>query len=509
MGLPHDMDGVYKMLRMFLALFCLLLPFSGAQAAASSRDQTAQMAKLKTIFQNIMDQQVKSAEGKATITYDGPLTVEPAQNDQGPYYAVTLPRATIKYPAGDHLELGILSVNATPSAKAGEWNMTFALPTTITGYDAQDTETMRLAIGTQKAGGIWNEALENFTTFDATYGKLLIDFTAPKMEKSQIDIPALTLSYKITENADHRWSGPFSFEILNTGWNAPAQSVTGRLEKLALHSTFDQLSPELLKGLKTGTPQTISATLEKAWNGLDMALSISGLHSTAKADSVDLSHATLRVGFKDVLSGTMSASHALSFDGFKIAPLKDDLGKLIPEHGAFETSFKNIPIDLIAKTLANGAPGKDPSMAGAMFLKIPALLSQAGTTIGISNTKFHNALYDMTLEGLARADISAANGATADITLGIKGLDGVTSLLQSPAAQQNGLSGIAGVLTALKSYSSSPDAKDDGTTHVFKAKMDETGAFTVNGKDATMLLFSGMIPQTSTMPAVPPPAVTP
>ncbi len=503
------------MLRRLIVLLAFLLVSPVCQAQTPD----PHIAELKTLFQKIMDNNAKAGSG-ATVQYDGALTVEPVQNEGKSYYAVTMPHAIMHYPAGDRLEIGMISVNVTAGDSAGEWKMAFAIPTPILGYNSANQEIMRIALGTQKAAGLWKETLETFSKFESLYKNVSIAITPPEGQKAQIDIPSLALKYNLTEDGAHRWSGPMTLDLLQTTWRIPSEGITGHMDTLAANSTLDQLSPEVLKALLSQTPDAghppAPDTMTKAWNGLKGAFSITGLQSGTVTDSFAVNTLTLQLGFQDILSGTLSADALFQCDGLKILPVASPLARLIPEKARFHTALKNVPVDSMAQSLGGGVTDsiQNPQMAGmGLMMQAPALLGQSGTTFEIDNTALSNPLYQMTLDSIVRADPASTTSATADGRLAFKGIENILSLLQSTGVKEQVPPQAASFLTALKTFSLTPNTTDPNTTHTFSFKMDQTGGFTINGKNGMMLLFSGMAPSApageTSPPAVPVPSVTP
>ncbi|MCC6597686.1 MAG: hypothetical protein IT559_02730 [Alphaproteobacteria bacterium] len=497
--------------------------------AAAASDRQDHSAHIKAIFSAIMDEQIRNvaanADDSRQIQYDGELSVEPVED----YYAVTMPRMSVLYPDGEKLDIGMISINVTAPEIAktppGQWKMTLALPTPILGYNAEGVKIMRLAIGTQKAAGIWDENLKNFIKLDAQYSDLQIDFP---LSQGHIAISGIAIRYNLGEDREKRWSGPLSFELLNAGWDIPApKRLKGELGKLALHIDLKKFSTDYLKesnALFPGKFDFLNPAFLKTGDGIKTTFSLSNLKTDIPAPqpkgstekSVKIDDAVLSFDLQNVLSGTANAAMNLTFNGLDIQPAPDanstdaqeTLLKLVPARGHIGIEHKNIPIAGITQTLSNSTGQNNPMAGLGLFLKLPGLYAQAGSLLRIKDSSIGNALYRIDINGEAKADITAALSAIAAGKITLAGLDQTLALLNTASADKNSpdlamtASNIKTTLENMKHYGNA--RTNTGTPpepiYDFDFKLDQTGAFTVNGKNAMPLFMPGQIRHT------PPPA---
>ncbi|HRC26789.1 MAG TPA: hypothetical protein PKX87_05095, partial [Alphaproteobacteria bacterium] len=95
-------------------------------------------------------------------------------------------------------------------------------------------------------------------------------------------------------------------------------------------------------------------------------------------------------------------------------------------------------------------------MIGLQILaSLPKLMSAAGTKITLHENRANGKLYDVTLNGQAIADSSAANGITAKGRMEVAGLDSVLAYLndqmqKSTGAQRDALASQIGSLTVMQ-----------------------------------------------------------
>ncbi|MCB1529974.1 MAG: hypothetical protein H6853_08865 [Rhodospirillales bacterium] len=174
---------------LFLTAFCILA--SGNARAAVPIDE-AGAENIRTIVQTLLDRQkaVRELSGGALET-KGVLTVEMART----YYAITLPHITLVDPAGRRAEIGMIALNATPAGQEGKWRLSIALPTPMTWFDTEGNLSMRVHLGAQQLSGVWDEALETFSTLHAAYGNIKIssrDKTAVTLDNLRLDLDILS-----------------------------------------------------------------------------------------------------------------------------------------------------------------------------------------------------------------------------------------------------------------------------------------------------------------------------
>jgi hypothetical protein len=163
----------------FLPAFAFILIFTAAlPALAKPAINDAGAAKVKTLVQNMIDQQSKMHMSKTSqFVADGDIQVEQAKS----YYAVTLPDITI---VSQHEEkgetkkliakIGIIGLNVLPTDNENEWKMTLAIPTPIKYLDENNKTLMKLDIGQQQMVGVWNEDLNAFADLNGQYRDLLL-----------------------------------------------------------------------------------------------------------------------------------------------------------------------------------------------------------------------------------------------------------------------------------------------------------------------------------------------
>jgi hypothetical protein len=482
-------------LTVFTLLAAMVVP---AQSRAQGADPTTQ---LQTLFQSILDEQAAATTNGATLKMDGPIEVEPA----GSYYAVTLPPLTLEYQDGQKIQIGMISINASAADKPGNWKMTLALPTPITGFDASGKETMRISLGEQKVAGIWNEALKNFSKLDANYQNVRIDFPA---NNGFVSLKQALIRYDFTKAADGTWSGPAYFEAVDSAWNLPTLSSEGTAEKLSFNSTIDQFSPELVNtgnGLIFSPALLSNTSLYKALNKLDIKIEANNFHSKFAPPAIKPAEYTLASGalslqLDKVLSGTMDARLGIDFTEFKANGATSDLGSLLPQNGSINLMNKNIPAGTLADAFAGA--GQDAVAVPMLIMKIPALLSQAGTFVETKNSYISNNDYRIDLGATMRADITAVNNATGQGRLAITGLDRLLANLQVITSKNGKYREPARMLEQLKTVGKVETGKNNDFVHVFDVLLDPKGALTVNGKN-----LSEVIGKPASPPAVPAPAV--
>lgn len=513
-----------------LSALALLLVSCLCGLSAAARAATDQTAKIKSIFTEILDRQVQNAAkagDQRKLQFDGEVTVERVDD----YYAVTLPRMSVLYPGGERLEVGMVSVNVTSpesagALKPGQWKMTVALPTPIPGFDKNGVEIMRVSLASQRAAGIWDEALGNFVKLDAKYSGLKIDFPA---SRGHIAVPSISILYNLAEGSDKRLSGPLSFEFLQPEWDIPVTETKGRIARLALKMELQRFAADYLKKTNGFLPEKLDFSnpeFLQAGDGMKLSLAAKDADFSTPAlpasglrkSSIKLKDGTFDLSVANVLSGVADVSVDLSFSDFGVAPspapgtdAAGDVTALIPAQGRVRITHDNIPVTGIVQAMANNS-GPNAQMAGlAMMLKLPALFSQAGSLLTVEESTIGNDRYRIDLDGRAKADIAAALSATAEGKLSFAGLDEVIAILKAaPPRYQSrpdfvaGLNSARSFLEGLKQRGKAQTSSTPPTpVYDYDFKLEPSGIFTVNGAGAVPVV------PLSQPKAVPPARVSP
>lgn len=509
-----------------LALSCLCGAPGGARANAGHE------ARIKAMFTGMLERQVQNAARPGEprkIEIDGEVTVEPVKD----YYAVTLPRMRVLYPGGERIEIGMISANVTaPEAagplKPGQWKMTVALPSPIPGYDKDGVEIMRVSLGSQRAAGIWDEALENFIKLDARYSGVKIDFPA---SRGHIEVPGLSILYNLAEDGDKRFSGLVSFEFQKPAWDIPAMETKGGIGRLAFRMDLERFAAEYLK--KTGgfLPEKMDFTnpdFFKAGDGVKISLKAGDAEFSTPAmpasglrnGAFKLADGAFDFSLSDVLSGVADGSASLVFSGLKAGPDTaggaadpGDPSALIPAQGQIRISHENIPVASLLQVMA-GSAGAGQMAGLGLMLRIPALFSQAGSRLEIRQSSVGNARYRVDMDGQMAADIAAMLGVTASGKMSFAGLDEVISILRAAPGRYQSRPDIAGGLNVARAFLEDlklrgkvrpATGKPPEPVYDYDFRLEPSGIFTINGIGA----LPGLPAAPSAPAAVPPAPVYP
>jgi hypothetical protein len=441
------------------------------------------------------------------------------------YSAVTLPYTKVINPQGDQIDIGMISINATEADDPGQWKMRVAVPTPIIVTDSAGAEIMRIAIGGQRAAGIWDEVLQSFVKLDALYKDMTI--TGPE---ASVKIPETQVIYDFAKDAAGKWSGPGSITVKNIDATGTQNGGTFKAAEARIDFAIDQYDsnaikqyreklaalaetmakdPATQKGVISPThtaaiANTMMEFFTQAGNGMKIRYDVTGVTMTREEGGTTPLTRTITIPksfFAMDLGGFMTGKVRLGvqggYNGFVITPEEAGSKGLTPSEANVDLVFENIPIKEIIglgkNTLdATMAQPDMKNLAGVSFLfKVPALLSQAGTYMTISNTYLGNEDINIKIEGRARADISAVNSATADATATFRNLDLLISRLkeQAKVRTQGDQAKIQSTITQLETVKQHATVQTgpNGPLHVLKFEMTPKGEMLLNGKDIRTL----------------------
>lgn len=206
---------------LFAAFFlCGLLAISGiARADSTISDQGA--AELKKQIQDSLQWRIDMAKAAGQgLLMGGDIEVTP----KGTFYEVKLPNLSTLMGTQGKLDIGTVTMKATPGAKPGEWLTDATVPETMTFYDAANAPLAHVTIGQQHFSGTWLPATEMYPKFDTLYQKIQIKGVDKKAPTVLIDSVKGAVDMK--DNGDGTWSGPLDFEANGIKMDIPANSAT-------------------------------------------------------------------------------------------------------------------------------------------------------------------------------------------------------------------------------------------------------------------------------------------
>ncbi|MEM7651099.1 MAG: hypothetical protein AAF204_03330 [Pseudomonadota bacterium] len=494
-------------------LFGILMAFMALNATPALAQSTSQAEaqRLQTLFQTMLEarqaEMEKNENDRRTLTLEGSVEVEPTES----FYAITLPQMKITYPDARRIDIGMTAINASPSEEAGQFKMTMALPSPILGFDGNDQEIMRLNIGSQKTAGVWNEELENFTKLDALFSDITMSLDQGTVN---VTLPEVRTIYDLEETESQRWSGPVSFELKGLNAVNSKDSSEINLQSLNITTILDQFAAQAFKA-ESATPETEKLSPLKMANGAEMQMRLNGLEIKGQDKSgaaQDLKFDSLGASFNysGAMTNTAKAGFSLGFQGLSSSDTPADIKGILPKSGRLSLKHENIPISELAKIMQN-TESQDAKVLGlSLLFKVPAILAQAGSYIEIQESFLSNDDYRADLQSTLRADITAANSATAKGTLRFAGLDKVLSMAQVAGTRLNSsnyaerMRTLARFLERLKPMGRIETAPDgSGFVHVFDLEMNAEGQFLINGQDAKPLLSNQQPKQPALPPAAP------
>ncbi len=500
------------LMRFFLVL--LLLLARPAMAAPGITPEGAQ--QLRTVMNNFMAIQKKAAEagGTTKVTYEGEVVVEEA----GDYYAVTLPFTKITYNNGEHLDVGMISVNASHADDPGQWKMRLALPTPLVVQDAANAEIMKISLGTQNASGIWDEKIQNFVKLDALYKDIAV--TSPAMNAA---IPVTTVIYDFKKEAgSSRLSGPSTITLSNPAMTVKTDqgstdTVTAKEVKLlSMLDRYDWNAMQKYRSdiadLSTQTQNgklPASAIADKAvdffansGNGISFQFDVSSFEaaiSQPQPRRYTLDKGSFSLSAGGFLTGKVEAFLKGNFSGLAVMPPDPALEGIAPSFGAIDISVKDIPfkeiLELARSTVMASAQSPETAqIANISFLfKLPMLLGTAGTGVTITQTSIGNKDYDLLIDAHVKAKPTEA---TAAVTFGsftgsgksvFKGLDPLIARVKVQADNPQNVEvpyfrNLHQQLTVYKNNAREEKTITGGTSHIIDFSLDPNGQFLMNGK---------------------------
>ena len=505
-----------RKLALCLTILCLL-----STPAFAAVDQ-AGAATLKTLFEDLIAFQKASMNinGSGRLQSDGEVSVELS----GTYYAITLPYMKVMLPDDTRFEIGIISINAVPEQKEGAWKMTVALPTPMVMFDKEGTPLTRIAIGQQRAAGLWSEKLQNFYKLDARYQNVTVSGAADSYTMS---LPETNLRYDFDFDESGMLSGAGSLSALNTLMTFKADDSALKIGKSAVKFDIDRFNVEHLVNYRehiktlaehksdiTQSPERLEGFYNMLYdfvltssNGVKTTYLIEDFEITSpeKSESFSIKNINLGLNMAGFLEDAVDLTLRLGVEDVKPELAYDEKEDVIPHSIKLDWQLQDIPFKQIADISKNTAIASinQPNMAGiaalSLMVKIPALMAAAGTQLEIKDNYIAGPDFKITLDGLAKADISAVNSMSIDATALFEGLDILLGRLERLSEtidddkDREDLQDAIAQLQAVRNLGTPDKSESENPAYRFRFEVLPDGKILLNGQDFFMVMkdFSG------------------
>lgn len=472
--------------RITLLLSLVLLSVSPVNASEINDDGAKRLKKLFSSLLNEQKESITTSGGR--LETKGDITIEKARD----YYAVTLPEITLHDVDGMKGKIGLIAINATPTDNPDNWKMSIAIPTPILYSDESGDQTVRLDIGSQKMGGLWNGKLNNFSKLAGQYDDIKLSHYK---KQETLTIKRLTIATDLKETENNQWSGPTKINLSNIHIGTPKSTNLATLKEAKIKLNIDGYTPEkAVQNTEEDTSQTFGL-LKKSGDsfllqGLINDLKINTPTLTALSPKhFSLKSGSFEFGAHDMKQDKMSQTLKIKYDGFQFPDDKNHYKEIFPNKFKAEIKLENLPLPKISGIVENILTG-DKNNSGARqvaalqaMITLPQILSEAGTTLTITNTAFGNEFYNTKIDGNLIANTQSIIGTTGTLNAEIQGFDDVIKKLEARNdAEKNKTQKRISYLKLLQDIS-----KKDGNKYICNAVLNEKAQLSINGKDMSEL----------------------
>jgi len=532
------------MMRIILSLLVLLIAMFPAitPACAETALTEQQAAHLKTLFADmIRDYKAAESNPQMTPVFDGEVAVERTDS----HYAITLPHASMEYSNGAHINVGFITINAKPGKREGSWNMAIALPTPITLIDAEDKTVGTIHIGKQKTIGIWLEEERLFMKLDSSLHDIRV---TDSQDGEAYSLSELALKLNFEEDEQQHWSGPAQLKltdlegtIAQTGAPYAVDEISARLDVERYNPRAFRQNKEILQqisalynGAGTQNPQESFALYNLIFDMIKTTLNTGKLGIVVKGVTLpplqqpfpiaalnphkkDARHIdTIHVGaeLNNFMEPNSGLRLRLGYNGADQA-MRIDEADLIPADMLLDIELDQIPVEeLIALTretmqLSTNSPNIAGLGALNLVIRLPMLLTEAGTKLNIRKNYMTGTDYNIDINGMLQADESAKKNLKGDINATITGLQSLQDRVQkrlevtNDPQERETFQTLREHLETIEQYAEEKTNEEGVTTHILHLTVTPEGKITLNGKDVNMIglimqqnpLLKNLIPQ--------------
>ncbi len=528
-----------------IVAFALCVLFPAYTHAQTTNDQEAE--RLKASFQKLLDYQISVNDvlGSVDVTYDGELTI----TRQPTYYTLTFPHIFISSssnfqnaieaspnPDKQVMDFGVITINAMADEKPGYWKIVLTMPEKFSAYDALrtdgDPDLFSLTIGEQRSIALYSEELGYFTKIDMNLSGL--DFLVGG-QKIGMDIGGVQLYTKLEEQENGKYSGPGHFLLNNIHVSPENQDTEIDMEELKLSfymgdfvlPTLENYRQKILKHAETlnqlqalenqsaEAAENISAQkvfdmvtdmYDFDMDSFSFAYSAKNINiketPTADMEGNIPEAKTMRIAkgrFGAGASGMKSDKGGLrlefEYEGFKTTPTNPEISDMVPQNIKTKLEAQNVPYTTLSELATNTIQSitqnpKNAQMAWfGVMMRLPAIISQAGTQVVLDGNNISNHIYDMSLDGKIATDLSSMTGFAAKFNLLFEGLEALLSVSEKHGANEDSANAaeyqqLIPTLKKLKAIGKPTTGKNDKPAYSYDIELGQQGNVTINGQDA-------------------------
>ncbi len=541
-------------MKKLLLASAVLLTYAPYQVMAA--DINAEGAEhLKQVFTQILNDQKEineAAGGGIDYVYTGEVKVEPKES----YYTITLPQIEIKMrdtfsesfpdasedPAAEGTEetaeqtpsedifsvdLGITAINAVPADKENYWKMSVALPATIT-MQAAGEMAVNMNIGQQNTAGLFNDKWGYFTKLDATYQDVVFNVTNYG-ETSQFKVGEIKATADYEENAEQLLSGDAVVSLKNFLIQDEQNEVDVKIGDVSVKAGMKNFKPltmdeykekslAMVDKMNAMNEQAMSAgefdflALQEMLNaafemsqfeGMDIVYTVKDINMTstnpdADMKSFNLGSAFMGFGLDNLATNEGEFGMKFGYADVAMDPVKPGYDGIIPQGLNINVKATKLPMPAMWELGMNTAKGvaENPDMAQmagmGLLMKLPMMLSQAGSQVVIENNYLKGDDYNIALNGNATADMNAIYSAVAEFKGQFSGLDELLAKVQANANNPELTTGfefmsMAQQLEMMKSFGKAETGANGKSLYTYDIKVTADGQLLLNGQDMSAM----------------------
>lgn len=518
------MKRFFRVDAFFVFALSLLLSFSAFAKAAIDQEGAK---RLQSVFETMIASYEDAAKSNgATLVSQGKVMVEVGDA----YYAVTLPDLSVRQPDGSHTDIGMISINALPGEKQGQWKMTMALPMPIIHYDGESRPVVTIKTGGQNFGGLWDESIRSFIKIDSRYKNINI---RQHKDMVTVTLPDTRFTTDMKQGDDGLWSGPGLITISGLNMASERNGAAMRIGEVNMRSSVMDYSfqamldyQEKLAALAENYEESadevnmsgshvvalynlVSDFMQKAWSGYDFSLSMNDFllkvpaRNGVPARQLNLGNGQFGFGMDGFRTGSVGMGFVFGYGGLQFAPANGAYASMMPDHMNFDLRIDKLPYREIAELGRTSVQGLvNAPQAGALIgvnaaMLLPQLLTKAQTTMVLKDTAIGNQKYDISSHAAMTANLNAAMGMTGTAKTDIYGLDylieGLSAIAADPDTPEEKMPGLQKAVTSLMVLKMAGQMGKDGKgrdirSYVFE--LNEQGQAMLNGTDMKTLMQS-------------------
>lgn len=498
------------LMRIIIIACFFLISFSGSSYAQGTEDK-----KVREIIERFLERQ-KFFYKFIGMNVTGENNIKVTPDEKGSF-VIQYPDLKITGHEGDTVDLSSLVSRIKPDEQPGKWKIISHLSSPLNFYKQDGTPASRLDIGAQEISALWDETINAPILINENYQDIKIsNYEAEQV----ITIASVKILYGLSENESGLLDGPFAIDFRNIAFKDVNDNFSGTIGSLGMinrSSPFDSASVKQVEDniysfaqevdvARPGFEQNESEKAEYAqifsdyfeargdlsdfsFSANDVVFQIEPKEDEQIGRAFAFDALGFGLGFGGFSEDSQTFGVNLSFSGFNMVPMTQNLENAVPSYADIRFRLENFPLTKSWQILEESKDLRSENMNAilARLQDLSNLLFESGTTLRLENSIVENLYFKAAFNGIVKAMADSSYGFVAKTNLKTSGLDQLAKSL-ALVAQDKGqerneeMKRLVGILYLLDGMSYEEEEADGDVFKNLTFSLTQDGQLLANGK---------------------------